>query len=99
MSELRDLYNDVILGHTKKPRNYGPLEDATRDVDRSGDGPGGELVGLADVDEHGNLVEAVGEIIGHDLGDPGAEPGDEVVVPGHDGSSSAILVAAPSTTR
>lgn len=29
MSELRDLYNDVILGHTKKPRNYGPLEDAT----------------------------------------------------------------------
>ena len=29
MSELRDLYNDVILGHTKRPRNYGPLEDAT----------------------------------------------------------------------
>ncbi len=29
MSELRDLYNDVILGHTKKPRNFGPLEDAT----------------------------------------------------------------------
>jgi nitrogen fixation NifU-like protein len=29
MSNLRDLYNDVILGHTKKPRNYGPLEDAT----------------------------------------------------------------------
>ena len=29
MSELRDLYNDVILGHTKKPRNFGPLADAT----------------------------------------------------------------------
>lgn len=29
MSELRELYNDVILGHTKKPRNFGPLEDAT----------------------------------------------------------------------
>lgn len=29
MSELRELYNDVILGHTKKPRNYGPLDDAT----------------------------------------------------------------------
>ena len=28
MSELRDLYTDVILGHTKKPRNFGPLEDA-----------------------------------------------------------------------
>jgi nitrogen fixation NifU-like protein len=29
MSELRDLYNDVIVGHTKHPRNFGPLEGAT----------------------------------------------------------------------
>ena len=29
MNELRDLYNDVIVGHTKHPRNFGPLEDAT----------------------------------------------------------------------
>ena len=29
MSELRDLYQSVILDHYKKPRNYGALEDAT----------------------------------------------------------------------
>ncbi|MDA1193715.1 MAG: SUF system NifU family Fe-S cluster assembly protein [Planctomycetota bacterium] len=29
MSDLRDLYNDVILGHTKRPRNFGPLDGAT----------------------------------------------------------------------
>jgi nitrogen fixation NifU-like protein len=28
MSELRDLYQTVILDHYKKPRNYGPLPDA-----------------------------------------------------------------------
>ncbi len=29
MSELRDLYQSVILDHYKKPRNYGALEAAT----------------------------------------------------------------------
>ena len=29
MSELRDLYQSVILDHYKKPRNYGALENAT----------------------------------------------------------------------
>ena len=29
MSELRDLYNDVIVGHTKHPRNFGGLEGVT----------------------------------------------------------------------
>jgi len=33
MSELRDLYQDVILDHNKRPRNYGPLEDADRDAE------------------------------------------------------------------
>ena len=28
MSELRDLYQDVILDHSKKPRNFGALENA-----------------------------------------------------------------------
>ena len=32
MSELRDLYQEVILDHTKRPRNYGPL--GTRDPPR-----------------------------------------------------------------
>ncbi len=28
MSELRDLYQEVILDHYKRPRNFGPLEEA-----------------------------------------------------------------------
>jgi nitrogen fixation NifU-like protein len=32
MSELSDLYQQVILDHNKKPRNFRKLEDATRTV-------------------------------------------------------------------
>ncbi len=28
--DLRDLYQEVILDHTKRPRNFGPLADANR---------------------------------------------------------------------
>jgi len=30
MSELRELYQSVILDHSKKPRNFGALENANR---------------------------------------------------------------------
>ena len=30
MTELRDLYQEVILDHNKRPRNFRPLEDAAR---------------------------------------------------------------------
>ena len=30
MSDLRDLYQEVILDHYRKPRNFGPLVDADR---------------------------------------------------------------------
>jgi nitrogen fixation NifU-like protein len=30
MSDLSDLYQEVILDHNRRPRNYGPLADATR---------------------------------------------------------------------
>jgi nitrogen fixation NifU-like protein len=30
MSELRELYQSVILDHNKKPRNFGVVEDANR---------------------------------------------------------------------
>ena len=33
MSELRDLYQDVILDHNKRPRNFGPLEGANRNAE------------------------------------------------------------------
>lgn len=31
MSELRELYQQVILDHNKQPRNYGKLDNANRD--------------------------------------------------------------------
>ncbi|MHC5021930.1 MAG: Fe-S cluster assembly sulfur transfer protein SufU, partial [Planctomycetota bacterium] len=30
MSELRELYQEVILDHSKRPRNFGELEGANR---------------------------------------------------------------------
>jgi len=30
MSDLRDLYQEVILDHNRRPRNFGVLEDANR---------------------------------------------------------------------
>jgi nitrogen fixation NifU-like protein len=30
MSDLRELYQDTILDHAKKPRNFGPLPEANR---------------------------------------------------------------------
>lgn len=30
MSDLRELYQEVILDHHKHPRNFGPMEDADR---------------------------------------------------------------------
>ena len=32
MSDLRELYQEVILDHGKNPRNFGPLPDANRDA-------------------------------------------------------------------
>ncbi len=29
MSELTDLYQEVVLDHGRRPRNFGPLEGAT----------------------------------------------------------------------
>jgi nitrogen fixation NifU-like protein len=33
MSDLSDLYQEVILDHNRRPRNYGPLPEATRTAD------------------------------------------------------------------
>lgn len=30
MSQLDDLYQEIILDHTKRPRNFGPMADADR---------------------------------------------------------------------
>ena len=33
MSDLHDLYQEVIVDHSKRPRNFGKLEGATRDAE------------------------------------------------------------------
>ena len=33
MNELRELYQEVIFDHYRKPRNFGPLESANRTAD------------------------------------------------------------------
>jgi nitrogen fixation NifU-like protein len=33
MTDLRELYQEVILDHSKRPRNFGELADANRKVD------------------------------------------------------------------
>lgn len=33
MSELADLYQEILLDHYRRPRNHGPLPDADREVD------------------------------------------------------------------
>lgn len=33
MSELRDLYQELIIDHSKKPRNFRVIDDATRKAD------------------------------------------------------------------
>ena len=33
MSDMRELYQEIILDHNKKPRNFGPLPDATGHAD------------------------------------------------------------------
>ena len=33
MDQLRELYQEVILDHNKRPRNFGPLEGATCDLE------------------------------------------------------------------
>lgn len=32
MSDLRELYQEVILDHNRRPRNFGPLDGADRDA-------------------------------------------------------------------
>lgn len=56
MSELRDLYQEVILDHGKRPRNFGPLPAANRHAD--GHNPlCGDKVTVALVFENGKVVD------------------------------------------
>jgi nitrogen fixation NifU-like protein len=61
MDSLRELYQETILGHNKKPRNFGVLEDATHRA--SGHNPlcGDQLTLYARVSDSGTLDEVTFE--------------------------------------
>ncbi|MBA2661108.1 MAG: SUF system NifU family Fe-S cluster assembly protein [Bradymonadaceae bacterium] len=56
MTDLRNLYQEVILDHNRKPRNFGPLEGANREA--HGDNPlcGDNYTIYAHVDEQAVIV-------------------------------------------
>lgn len=57
MSELNDLYQEVILDHNKNPRNFREIEDATRTADGNNPLCGDAL--RVYVEMHGDLVKDV----------------------------------------
>lgn len=57
MSDLRDLYQEVILDHNRRPRNFGPLEAPTASADGRNPLCGDEMTVRLRV-EDGRIVEA-----------------------------------------
>ena len=56
MSDLRDLYQEVILDHNRSPRNFGPLEGA--DLKADGHNPlSGDKISIAVKVEDGVLTD------------------------------------------
>ncbi len=56
MDDLRELYQETILDHNRKPRNFGPLEDANREADGHNPLCGDQLTVYARVNDEG-IVE------------------------------------------
>ncbi len=58
--DFEEMYQDVILNHSRKPRNFGPLADATVTV--SGDNPtcGDEIALSVRFNPEHNCLEGVG---------------------------------------
>jgi nitrogen fixation NifU-like protein len=57
MSDLRDLYQEVILDHHKKPRNYGSLESPDRVSDGHNPLCGDRLHLCVDLDDQGRIAD------------------------------------------
>jgi nitrogen fixation NifU-like protein len=51
MSDLRELYQEVILDHHKRPRNFGPLPEANRHAEGSNPLCGDHLSVQVDVED------------------------------------------------
>ena len=57
MSELRELYQQVILDHNRNPRNFGPLEGANRHQDGHNPLCGDSLTVYLLVDDEGVIED------------------------------------------
>ncbi len=57
MDDLRELYQDTILDHNKKPRNFRVLDDANREADGRNPLCGDELTLYARVSDDGRVEE------------------------------------------
>jgi nitrogen fixation NifU-like protein len=57
MDDLRELYQTTILDHNKKPRNFGPLEDANREADGHNPLCGDQLHVSVRVDDQGAIED------------------------------------------
>jgi nitrogen fixation NifU-like protein len=57
MSDLRELYQEVILDHNKRPRNFGPLPEANRHAEGVNPLCGDHLT--VQVDVEGGVIKAV----------------------------------------
>ena len=53
MSDLRELYQEVIFDHNKSPRNFGKLENPNRRIEGYNPLCGDQLTLYLDVDENG----------------------------------------------
>ncbi len=56
-AELRELYQQVILDHHRKPRNFGSLADADRDAEGFNPLCGDQIHVYLQVDEDGKVVD------------------------------------------
>lgn len=61
MDDLRELYQETILDHNKKPRNFRRLEDANREADGRNPLCGDELTLYARVNDDGVVEEVTFE--------------------------------------
>jgi nitrogen fixation protein NifU and related proteins len=57
MSDLRELYQEVILDHHKRPRNFGPLQEANRHAEGQNPLCGDHL--SVQVDVEGGIIKNV----------------------------------------
>ncbi len=58
MSDLRDLYQELIIDHSKKPRNFRVMEDATREADGYNPLCGDKLRLYLKIDDEGVIRDA-----------------------------------------